>query len=774
MISDISGTLDSIRAIQEATTAISEMTVELKASIAAIQEFAAKMSQQSTGSPQGDDGTPNGGGAGDSDDETGDNDNGSRRDIFKDNSIMKGILFVGDFIKKFAEKTMSRTREIFEKGFGKLKTFVQGINIEKPFVKKILGFTKLVSSYVYDFVEITVWMGRKIFNVFSYIGGVITKGIGRLGKWVWDIASGLDIGSKLQNGYNQLLSLGKQAVDAAFERIRAEQELQKVMGNTNKIGQEAINRVERQADDLSMVTGIQANTGIVGQAQLAQYVADPEQVAALTEPMYNLATEMFGINVNTDQIKEAADLIGRAMNGEIESITRNGEKLSSFLSESDRQMYKFANEAQRAEMLIQVLNQHTEGLARSMGATPEGKLLILQGILQRIRETIGLGILPGLMGLADLLISAYSSGTFDSLINAVIGGFNMIIEAATWVVELLLNNWDMVLNALAALGIAAAVFAAIWLVQWLIAAMPVILIVAVIMVVIEVLHYFGVSTGEIMAFVAGAFMAFLGTVYNVIAVLWNLLLSFAEFLINLFIDPAYAIEKLFYDVKMIFLEFLYKMAVGVEDFAGSFMTSIIGAVNGALTAFNWLSKKINDIFGLDMGQAQLFDEDNVHAISDGIKNLMDGMQKPTSLEDVVDLSGSRLDHVNPNDLYQTGSQAAIDLSTNGLNADPFLSDKLKNGTWGTADEGGTGNIGTVNRVNSLGNIDEQVDISSEDLKVMRDLAEMKAIQNFVTLTPTVQVTTGDVRNGDDVDTMIAKIEDILTKQITSTASGVYG
>ena len=64
------------------------------------------------------------------------------------------------------------------------------------------------------------------------------------------------------------------------------------------------------------------------------------------------------------------------------------------------------------------------------------------------------------------------------------------------------------------------------------------------------------------------------------------------------------------------------------------------------------------------------------------------------------------------------------------------------------------NSPNINKVNEVGRINDTVDISSEDLKMMRELAEMNAIQNFVSLTPTVNVQTGDIRNGYDVDTII--------------------
>ncbi|WP_233167385.1 hypothetical protein [Paenibacillus roseus] len=616
---------------------------------------------------------------------------------------------------------------------------------------------------------ITAVIKGTVFVIGSLIGGMF-----RLVKGILNMVAGLNMGSKLQTGFEKALDFGKQAVAAANERIQAEQQLQSIMGNTNGQSQGSINMVEDQADKLSLVTGINANTGIAGQAQLAQYVKGPENIAALTEPLYNMATEMFGINIDQDQIKEAADLMGRAMNGELDSITRNGKALGSMFTDAERNLFSYGTEAERTALLIQALNKDSEGLAREMGKTPEGQFRIIQNILQSIKETIGLGILPGLMGIADLLINAYASSKFDGLINAIVGGFTLIIDAVTWVAQVLLDNWDMVLNGLTALGIAAAIFAAIWLVQWMIAMWPLLLIIGVILLIINVLNSFGVSTGEIIAYVVGGFMAMFGMLYNAVALLWNLLVSFAEFLINLFIDPTFAIQKLFYDLQMTFLEYMYKMALGTENFAGSFMSSIIGAVNSALKAFNWLTGKMNKIFGTEIDQVELFDEQNVHAISDRIKGMMDKLQKPVSTKDTVDLSGSKMNYGNWNDQFNQGFNATSNLSNSlgDINADKFLSGTSKQGNWAATDN--NKNIDQVNRVNTLGGIDEKVDISSEDLKVMRDLAEMKAIQNFVTLTPTVQVTTGDIRNGDDADTMIGKIEQILVNQISSTASGAYG
>jgi tape measure domain-containing protein len=83
------------------------------------------------------------------------------------------------------------------------------------------------------------------------------------------------------------------------------------------------------------------------------------------------------------------------------------------------------------------------------------------------------------------------------------------------------------------------------------------------------------------------------------------------------------------------------------------------------------------------------------------------------------------------------------------------------------------NIQSIDRVDEVGKINDTVNISSEDLKTMRELAEMKNIQNFVSLTPSVSVQTGDINNGSDEDTIIARIKETLETEIASSTEEVF-
>lgn len=81
-------------------------------------------------------------------------------------------------------------------------------------------------------------------------------------------------------------------------------------------------------------------------------------------------------------------------------------------------------------------------------------------------------------------------------------------------------------------------------------------------------------------------------------------------------------------------------------------------------------------------------------------------------------------------------------------------------------------VGNVDSVGTVGSIESDVNIADEDLKFLRDVAEMRYVQNFVTLTPTVAVD-AQISEKVDVDEVVTKIEKKLEDEFTAAAEGVY-
>ena len=90
----------------------------------------------------------------------------------------------------------------------------------------------------------------------------------------------------------------------------------------------------------------------------------------------------------------------------------------------------------------------------------------------------------------------------------------------------------------------------------------------------------------------------------------------------------------------------------------------------------------------------------------------------------------------------------------------------------SANGAGTNDVGKVGSVDSVGKIESDVNIADEDLKFLRDVAEMRYVQNFVTLTPTVAVE-AQISEKVDVDEVVERIESKLEDEFTAAAEGVY-
>jgi hypothetical protein len=201
----------------------------------------------------------------------------------------------------------------------------------------------------------------------------------------------------------------------------------------------------------------------------------------------------------------------------------------------------------------------------------------------------------------------------------------------------------------------------------------------------------------------------------------------------------------------------------VAGFVGSALDGLEWLVNGFIDGINVLIGAVNavgEFVGINIPRLDRFDFSKIKqgwkqritgtfdAVADATENFnIDQFKKMLGLEQ---LSAAKTD---PN----TDALAKWDASHGGF---PIPGDKEKG-------------ISSIDRVGSVGKIEDTVDISSEELKLLRDLAELSSIQNFVTLTPTVQVTTGDIRHEADVDLIVGKIEQKLMQEIANSAQGVY-
>lgn len=127
------------------------------------------------------------------------------------------------------------------------------------------------------------------------------------------------------------------------------------------------------------------------------------------------------------------------------------------------------------------------------------------------------------------------------------------------------------------------------------------------------------------------------------------------------------------------------------------------------------------------------------------------------------------EYINPDDAFDAGYYIGDgQLNNDNTSTDPFDYEAYCNDLISQFESFGTED----NPLHT--EVDNDINIAEEDLKLMRDVAEARYVQNFVTLTPTVQVSGNTINEKVDVKEVVTEIEHILEEEIAVAAEGVYG
>ena len=290
-----------------------------------------------------------------------------------------------------------------------------------------------------------------------------------------------------------------------------------------------------------------------------------------------------------------------------------------------------------------------------------------------------------------------------------VGALSIIGKGALWVS----NNLDFIIPVLAAIGFAFAMMkiqailasgfsvagALASAAAWMAANWPILLFIAILAGALIAAQQFGFGMQEVGGWVGQVFGMIYAVGHNVFATLWNVIASFAEFFANVFNDPVAAIAHLFADALDSILSMVETVAGAIDALTGS---NLQGAVSGFRDN---LSSWVDNTFGENAIQIKR------------MANLDVGATAAEWGKYGADL-GSKLDN--------------MDISLDSL-ADTF-------GGFDTSSipEAGDLNVGDVGRVKK---IDGDVNLSDEDIKLYRDLAERRYMNNveLQTLAPQISV-----------------------------------
>jgi tape measure domain-containing protein len=346
---------------------------------------------------------------------------------------------------------------------------------------------------------------------------------------------------------------------------------------------------------------------------------------------------------------------------------------------------------------------------------------------------------------------------------------NMLLNMLTWIGDVIYRNWGIIEPILIAIGsfwlpfIIAQLWQgvkALWamiaptvqlLAKWVAAHWPIMLVALAVGLLIYILNKLGVTAAQVVGFITGVFAVLGAFILNTIVGVINAVI---QFLWTGFAEPWLGIIEWVLNVLM----------GGFNSFGDAVKNLLSQIISWFLSLGKVVTRIIDAIFGTNW--------------TAGLASLQQSILKWGKTEKAITLSREvpevlrRVEYTKAwNAGYRVGYNFA-DKIVDTLAGFKVSIDNI-NGTIPQIGSMALDNIDKVGKVDKVGKIEDTVDISSEDLKIMRELAEMKAIQNFVTLTPTVQVTTGPVSKPSDIDTIIERIKIVLENEIASSARGAW-
>lgn len=392
----------------------------------------------------------------------------------------------------------------------------------------------------------------------------------------------------------------------------------------------------------------------------------------------------------------------------------------------------------------------------------------------------------------------------------------------TWVIIGIIAVIALVVTAMVMWGEqTAAVFGAIvGGVYWLGAAFYNVMI-GIANLAITVAEWFVNTWNQAIFFVQLAWIAFNLMVRTVLDAIGNNIISVAEWIANTFNDLVYGIQMAFYTMGTMVLKTVGGIADGIFNVINKALGGISDLINGAIGGVNKFIGLLNGVLDTDLNKIGTVDL----KLSSGATNFGETLQNlikaPTKADKItlgrMNTAGDymnnvtmptapikkqfeRLDYKDLGNAYDKGYELGNSLSLAGSEKLSSLVDKAKGlAGLGNKDEENTNSfpsrltddavksapsdsgLGQINapsqsglgknaddnqklnggNIDKVGKIEDKINLADEYLELFKDIAEGKAINNIVSLTPNLQVHNNfEDTTGSAMEKMLNKFGDL--------------
>lgn len=507
-----------------------------------------------------------------------------------------------------------------------------------------------------------------------------------------------------------------------------------------------------QAMGSGVLRGEEYNS-ILGQApNIIQAIADYMEV-----PKGQLKDMAAEGQITADIVKAAMFAAADDTNAKFESMPKTFSQIwTSFQNTAlmaFQPVLQRMNEIANSEAFQQFVNNAIEGLSMVAGVALE-IFDLLVGVAGAVADNWS-WLSPIIYGVAAALAVYYGWQLAVNAINAITKGIHIAMAVAQMIHAAATGALTAATAAEIAAqnGLNAALYACpiVWIIVLIIA------LIALFYAAVAAVNKFAGTSVSATGIICGAFMVALAFIGNIFVALWNLVVdvfvliynlvaTVANFIGNVFTDPIGAVCRLFFDLADTVLGILQALASAIDAIFGS---NLAGSVQGWRDS---LGGWVDDTFGKgDEVMAKM----NADDMKLGRFEYGAAWDAGYSFGEGIDESIANFD---PSSLFDTNVPGADDYAN--------LSD------YGSG-IGGIGS-GVDDIAGNTGKIADGMEITEEDLKYLRDIAEQEAVNRFTTAEITIEQTNHNTVSGKmDLDGIVSRLTDAANEAVDRIAEGVH-
>ena len=659
------------------------------------------------------------------------------------------------------------------------------------------------------------------------LGNTLTLGTSDAMSGYTNLASGVD-GTELEN----TLTLNTNGAEAAYTAFAAG-----VDGNTVTLDIRADSTQATSAYDaiLTKASEIQGagiygdEAMIAGAAEFATYFSDANAILSMMDTLTDYAMGMSGGGaLDTEAMVDYATGLGKIMSGSYDAMTKKGFEFTDaqkaiiegtateaqIVAELGAEYVGMSSDMQAAAAINAVIAEGWGGLYEAMSNTPEGKLIQLNNTLGDIKENVGAGIYPAVVDFVDVIqsntpqIEAAAMG-IATMLGFVITLLTGMVEGAMAFGQVVADNWSwispIVYGVVAALAAYAGYLGVTKAMELASAAGKVVLIAAeyahaaatgtaVAATTAETAAQMGLNTAllacpitwivaGVIALVAGimALCNWIAKTTGVAQTGFGVLTGGINVVIQAVVNAGLVVANIALGIWNALGAVCSNIGTAFHNVIANVQSWFYGLLSTALTVVAGICEALNKLPFVEFDYSGITSKADEYAAKSA--EAANSKEEYTSIADAFSEGFGTFDAFSEgwaSDAFQAGANWGDGVADkvggffDGLSYEPgTIEDYANQGFDNFMMDGMAGDVSDI--AGNTAGVADALEVSGEELKYLRDIAERDAINRFTTAEVKIDMTgmTNKIDGGADLDGVIRELTDGFSEALVTAAEGVH-